>query len=236
MSMLEFLPAIAKAKRAMMIAALISWCLFLIALRIERTGSLFYAFLGWNLFLACIPLMLSTALGSAGRKGSRLVFQIFFFGLWLLFLPNAPYILTDLLHLASRPPMPMWYDLVMLLSCSGTGLLVGYLSLVDIHLFVAKRFGPVIGWLVAVSSLLLTGFGIYLGRFERRNSWEVITNPSGLFFDIADLFGHPEYHVRTVAVTFMFGITLALGYVAVRVLLAHRPLSGAGGDLPRGSA
>jgi uncharacterized membrane protein len=89
---------------------------------------------------------------------------------------------------------------------------------------VAKRFGAVTGWTVAVCSLFLTGFAIYLGRFLRWNSWEVLTNPARLF-DIVDGLRHPASHPRTVAVTFIFGIILALGYVALRVLLAYPALS-----------
>ena len=89
------------------------------------------------------------------------------FALWLLFLPNAPYTLTDLLHLTTAASAPAWYDLALLLSCAGTGLLLGYLSLIDVHDLVAKTFGLAMGWLLAFASLLLSGFAIYLGRFLR---------------------------------------------------------------------
>src|SRR5678816_4708120 len=91
------------------------------------------------------------------------------FVLWLLFLPNAPYILTDILHLTRANEAPAWYDLALLLSCAGTGLLIGYLSLIDVQSIVARRFSSVVGWMFALVSLMLSGFAIYLCRFLRWN-------------------------------------------------------------------
>jgi uncharacterized membrane protein len=142
------------------------------------------------------------------------------FAFWLLFLPNAPYILTDLLHLTAKSPAPPWYDLALLLSCAGTGLLLGYLSLLDVHGIIARRFNPAIGWAAAVSSLVLSGFAIYLGRFLRWNSWDVMTRPA-IVFDIVDGLLHPGSHIRPLAVTLIFGIILAFGYISLRILLAH---------------
>jgi uncharacterized membrane protein len=120
----------------------------------------------------------------------------------------------------------LWYDLVLLLSFSGTGLLIGYLSLDDVQETVAKRFGAVAGWLTVIVSLLLTGFGIYLGRFLRWNSWDVLTNPGGLFADLADRVLNPMSHPRTVAVTFVFSVALTLGYVALRALMFRTDATG----------
>jgi uncharacterized membrane protein len=212
------------AKRIVVLAALILWCTGMIAVRMERTGSRYYSFLIWNLFLGGIPLVASSCLRVASGLRLNRIIQTALFGLWLLFLPNAPYILTDLLHLTAQSSAPTWYDLALLLSCSGTGLLLGYLSLIDIHGLVARKFSPAIGWTVAVSSLLLSGFAIYLGRFLRWNSWDVLTRP-GIVFDIADGLLHPAAHVRTLGVTFIFGIILALGYISLRVLLAHPTVS-----------
>ena len=208
------------ARRIVILGALSFWCTCLVALRVERTGSRYYIFLLWNLFLAGIPLLASTGLRLANRLRSRSIIQVGLFGFWLLFLPNAPYIMTDLLHLTAKSPAPAWYDLALLLSCSGTGLLLGYLSLVDVHGIVARRFSPAIGWVIAVSSLVLSAFAIYLGRFLRWNSWDVITRPT-IVFDLADGLLHPGSHIRPLAVTLIFGIILALGYISLRILLPH---------------
>lgn len=207
-------------------AILTLWCMTLLVLRVERSESVSYLFLSWNLFLAWIPWVAGQAFrASSERRGSRLL-RLGWFGLWLLFLPNAPYIVTDLLHLSARPGIPLWYDLALLFSCAGTGLLLGYLSLLDVQGAVEERHGRTTGWIVASGSLFLSGFGIYLGRFLRWNSWEVLTDPSGLFLDIADRLLNPASHPRTYGVTLIFGLGLLLGYVTLRGLArvsAERP-------------
>ena len=142
------------------------------------------------------------------------------FSVWLLFLPNAPYILTDILHLTRASQAPAWYDLALLLSCSGTGLLLGYLSLIDVQAIVARSFSPAWGWIFAMVSLVLSGFAIYLGRFLRWNSWDVLVEPTRVFEIIGGVV-HPWAHTQAVAVTLIFGSILTLGYITLRVLLAH---------------
>ena len=197
-------------RRTLLIAALLAWCASLMALRIVRTGTLMYAFLGWNLFLALVPLAASEVLVRAKRTGS----QLCSLGLWLLFLPNAPYILTDLLHLRARPPVPLWFDLALLLSCAGTGLLLAFESVADVQAFMTRRFGDLVGWSVAIASLVLSAFGIYLGRFLRWNSWDVVANPAALIADVAQRIVNPLAHTRTTGVTVIFGVLLTLGYAA----------------------
>lgn len=197
---------------------LLAWCIALLALRVFRTHKVTYVFLWWNLFLAWIPVVASMLLVRAHRRGTALAIQVALFALWLLFLPNAPYVITDLLHLAPRPPVPLWFDLALLVSCAGTALLFGYVSLVEVQDLVTERFNRLTGWLVVVASMFLSGFGIYLGRFGRWNSWEAFTNPSALFADIAQRVFNPTAHPRTVAVTIIFGTALTLGYVALRLL------------------
>ncbi len=206
------------AKRLLVISALLFWCSSLVAVRVERTGSNHYRFLVGNLVLAAVPLMFSTLLRIINRRGWPIALQLVCFGLWLLFLPNAPYLLTDLLHLTAPSTGPGWYDVAMLVSCSGTGVLLGYLSLTDVHAFMAQKVGPLFGWSLALSSMALAGFAMYLGRFLRWNSWDVIVNPSR-FIDIAAGLQDPMAHSLSLAVTFTFGTMFVLGYVAIRVLI-----------------
>jgi uncharacterized membrane protein len=208
----------ADVKRLIVVSALLFWCACMVAVRIDRTGSGYYRFLLTNLFLACVPLFLSTVLRVTNRMRLHWTIMAGLVGLWLLFLPNAPYILTDILHLTRASDAPAWYDLALLLSCSGTGLLVGYLSLVDVQGIVARRFTPIVGWIFALLSLVLSGFAIYLGRFLRWNSWDVLLTPT-LVLEIAAALIHPLEHVRPLSVTLVFGIILALGYVSLRILL-----------------
>lgn len=210
----------ADVKRLIIVGTLLFWCTCMIAVRVDRTGSGYYRFLIGNLFLACVPLLLSSTLRMADRLRGHWTIKGGLFGLWLLFLPNAPYILTDILHLTYTSDAPAWYDLALLLSCSGTGLLMGYLSLIDVQGIVARRLSPIVGWIFAVVSLVLSGFAIYLGRFLRWNSWDVLVTPTRLF-DLTDVLMHPISNARPLSVTLVFGIILALGYISLRILLHH---------------
>lgn len=215
----------ADLKRLIVIGMLLSWCTCMVAVRIGRTGTLSYRFLLDNLFLACVPLFLSTLLRIGNRLRMPWTILIGPFVLWLLFLPNAPYLLTDIMHLSRAWDVPLWYDLALLLSCAGTGLLLGYLSLEDVQGIVARRYGSVIGWTFAIVSLVLSGFAIYLGRFLRWNSWDVLVAPS-LVLRIAGGLLDPMSHLRPLAVTIVFGIIFVLGYISMRILLFSESKSG----------
>jgi uncharacterized membrane protein len=210
----------ADVKRFIVVSMLLFWCACMIAVRINRTGSGYYVFLVGNLFLASVPLFFSTTLRIATHWRLNWTIRLALFGLWLLFLPNAPYILTDILHLTRTSQAPAWYDLALLLSCSGTGLLLGYLSLIDVQTIVARRFGPAWSWMFATVSLVLSGFAIYLGRFLRWNSWDVLIEPTRVF-EIIGRVVHPLAHTQAVAVTLIFGSILTLGYITLRILLVH---------------
>ena len=207
-------------KRFIVVSALLFWCASMIAVRIDRTGSVYYGFLLGNLFLACIPLFFSTLLRMAAHWRLHWTIQFVLFSLWLLFLPNAPYILTDILHLTRATHAPAWYDLALLLSCSGTGLLLGYLSLIDVQGIVARGFGAACGWIFALVSLVLSGFAIYLGRFLRWNSWDVLIDPARVV-GILGALTEPWAHRGALAVTLIFGVILALGYITLRILLVQ---------------
>lgn len=206
-----------KHKRLALIGALFFWCILLVVVRAQFTGNTFFTFLWWNLFLALVPLLGSSVFRGLNPKRHPIA-ALLALALWQLFLPNAFYILTDLVHLKLRPPVPLWYDLALILSCAGTGLLLGYLSLAEVHLTVERWFGRRAGWLAAIGSLSLSGFALYLGRFLRWNSWEAISNPHGLLVDVAGRLTNPQGAILTVGVTAIYGIGLILGYAAVRVL------------------
>jgi len=201
------------AKRALVFVVLLAWCAFLLAGRVWRSHQLTYAFLAWNLFLAVIPAFAGALVVRARTTAVRLMWGI----VWLLFLPNAPYIVTDFVHLTPRAPVPLWYDVALLLSCAGTGLL-GYSSVADVQDAVTVRFGAAAGWLIAMAALLLSGFGVYLGRFLRWNSWDPIANPAELLNRLGGYGLNPMSHPRTVAVTFIYGVCFALGYAALHVI------------------
>lgn len=167
----------------------------LLGVRMARTGEASFSFLTWNLFLAWVPFVL--ALGMAAvhtRDGSRLGLAALGLG-WLLFLPNAPYILTDLIHVGAIPGAPLWFDATLIGVFAVVGLGLGIASLLVVHKIVQERAGRLAGWAVAVTSLLLSALGVYLGRFPRFNSWDVVTNLDGLvdvvLLRLADPLGNP---------------------------------------------
>jgi uncharacterized membrane protein len=152
----------------------------LLAVRIDRVGEPTFVFLTWNLFLAWIPFLLSLSVAAVhGRGGPRPLLWVLGAG-WLLFLPNAPYILTDFIHLGRAGGAPLWFDAALICTFATTGLALGLGSLLVVHHVVEARAGRVVGWAVALSSLVLSAIGIYLGRFPRFNSWDVVTNPHTL--------------------------------------------------------
>ena len=200
-------------KRILVFGALIAWCGALLALRVFRSNSFAYTFLVWNLFLAVIPAVAAMVFVKSHRTFAR----VFWFIVWLLFLPNAPYIATDFVHLHPRPGAPLWFDIALLLSFAGTGLLLGYSSLADVHDVIAQRFGVRIGWLLALTTLILSGFGIYLGRFVRWNSWDAVTNADEVARYLLRGAADPLSHPRTIGVTLIYGVGLILGYLAYQL-------------------
>ncbi|MCB2379163.1 DUF1361 domain-containing protein [Hymenobacter sp. BT635] len=189
----------------------------LVAFRVFLTQQIYFVFLLWNLFLALIPFGLSTMLGlAAGPVRARVLLPVG--AVWLLFFPNAPYILTDLFHLEPRNGVPYWYDLALILSCAWNGLMLAYASLLDMQNLVRRRLGQAASWAFVVVALLLSSFGIYLGRYLRFNSWDIITNPLNLFYDILTRVLHPVQHPGTWGVTLLFGVFLLLGYSTVRLM------------------
>jgi len=150
--------------------------------RLEVSGSGNYFFLIWNLFLAWIPFIISyfTYTAKLTRKQSLIVipFATFF---WLIFFPNAPYILTDLQHLAGKwHDVPVWYDVMLLIWFAFTGLLLGMVSLFLMQEIIRREFGRWVGWGFVGTVAGLSSAGVYVGRFLRWNSWDIFSNPAGM--------------------------------------------------------
>ena len=192
----------------------------LLAVRVDRVGEPAFGFLTWNLFLAWIPFGLSLCVAAVhGRGGPRPLLWVFGAG-WLLFLPNAPYILTDFIHLGRVGGAPLWFDAALIGTFAAAGLALGLASLLVVHHVVEARAGRVVGWAVAVGSLMLCTIGIYLGRFPRFNSWDVVTDPHSLVAVIlqrlADPLGNPFLLRFGVAMS-----TLLLGSYLVAWILGR---------------
>jgi uncharacterized membrane protein len=137
---------------------------------------------------------------------------------WLLFFPNAPYLMTDLMHLRVQHNPLFWLDLVALQAFAWTGLALGFVSLDLVQRLVARRAGPVVSWVFATAAIGLSAFGVYLGRFRRWNSWDVWRDPFGLVSDLASLLLHPFAHGQVVAFSIVLGAFLLAAYVVVQSL------------------
>lgn len=188
----------------------------MVALRIAYTGHRTYAFMVWNLFLAWIPLVLSALACRSFSRAKRVgLMTIAWSFLWLLFLPNAPYLVTDMLHLHPSGHSPLWFDLIMLLSFALSGLFLGYVSLYSMQEMVNRVRGRVTGWLFVLTVFGLISFGIYLGRYLRWNSWDVVVNPTALALDVLDRLLYPLEHTGAYAMTFFTTVMLFLPYLVI---------------------
>jgi uncharacterized membrane protein len=167
-----------------------------------------HRFLLWNLFLAWIPLLAALGLEAADQR--RPLVAVVAAATWLLFLPNAPYLVSDLSHFdnVSRTP---WLDLARLVSFAWAGCLLAVLSLRAVHRVVLRRWGPTAAWTVVGVAAMGSGFGVVLGRFSRLNSWQAVTSPGTVWREAIALGGSG----RRVAIAVFFGLLLLTIYAAL---------------------
>lgn len=202
--------------RAQLGVALVGCALFpvaMLSLRLRLSDELSYKFLLWNLFLAGLPVAFAASTEVAWRFG-RPWLAAASAAAWLAFFPNAPYVITDLVHLRERPPMPLWFDALILVSAGVAGLLAGFASLRLVHLTLEQAVGRRMAWLAALGVLALSGFGVYLGRFGRFNSWDLLTRPRTLLYEVGSAV-QPLASTRTVAVTGLFAGFLVVSYLTL---------------------
>lgn len=159
-----------------------AYSLILLMARFSATESTRYLFLTWNLWLAWVALGLAVLLTRPFRLPLSRGIRYFIGILWLLFLPNTFYIITDLIHLRTTPGDFAWYDLIMLSSFAWTGIMLGFTGLRLIHSHFQSLYGNSNANWIANTLIVLTSFGVYLGRFLRLNSWDVIKNPGDTLF------------------------------------------------------
>lgn len=208
-----------KLNRLNITILLILMTLFSFSLSILRfiiTDTKIFLFLNWNLFLAFLPWLISSIIIYKGINNK--FFLIFLIFSWLLLFPNSPYILTDLFHLRLRVSVPIWYDFIVILSFAWTGLIYGFISLMDIEVLFKNYLHKRIITIISILFLFLCSFGIYLGRFLRWNSWDIISNPFGLFNDIIDRVINPFDYPGTWGMTILMGILLNMMYFTFKII------------------
>jgi uncharacterized membrane protein len=227
-------------ERLLVLAALVAASALCVALELFREiyyGTYGFHFLLWNLFLAWVPLVFALVAYDRYRRGVPLLRLAPALALWLVFLPNAPYIVTDFIHLTADPEAPLWFDGVVLSAFAWTGALVGFVSLYLVHAVVRHRFGLRAGWAGAFGALALTSAGVYLGRFLRWNSWDVVIRPGRRLAEVAPHLTDPAALTRAGATTLLLTLLLVATYGLFYALIGLRlePELNRRGRVSRGS-
>jgi uncharacterized membrane protein len=197
------------------LALLTLFALAMLAARIAYTGSRGHSGVSWNLLLAWIPFALSLVIYARAKAGAPLRVLLPLGGLWLVFFPNAPYLVTDLKHVAPDGGVPMLYDVLLFATSAWAGLLLGLTSLFLIHAVVRRLVGALSAWALVVGVLALSSFGIYLGRVHRWNSWDVVVHPGPLARQIGSGLLDPLSHPRPIGLTVLFTSFLLASYIVL---------------------
>lgn len=182
---------------------------------IANSRSTTFMYLIWNLFLAWVPYLISLSLEKLPAKKLLAVPVLL---AWLVFFPNAPYIVTDLLHVRYRYGVPLWYDVMTLFSFAWTGLMLGYLSLMEVQRFLEKRLEEKQARALVWAAILLCSFGVYVGRYQRWNSWDLFTQPYQLFWEVAAVVTHPSAYLGTLGLAVVMSGVLGVGYLTLKTI------------------
>jgi uncharacterized membrane protein len=202
--------------QALLLATMIlssAMCVFLFGVRWVKTGQTTYYTLNINLILAWIPAVFAWIAYNIYRKGScwGAAIAVGCAAVWLLFFPNAPYLITDVVHLRERPEMAYWFDQILYMAFAFTGCYLGMVSLILMQALVRRSLGWIVSWVFALGALVLGGFGIYIGRFLRFNSWDLLVNPKPLIKELLSWVLHPKSNSDA----FIFAITFSVFFAAI---------------------
>jgi len=198
---------------------LFAFCVFiglLLAARMVYSGSFHYLFLVWNIFIAWIPFVISSLFKKMTEKSKWK--QVLVFCCWLVFFPNALYIVTDLIHLQIESIVPKWFDAVLLFSSSVVGLMMAFASLYRVEKYLHKTVNKKWHSPLIMAILFLGSFGVYLGRFLRWNSWDILSNPFQLLLSISHRIIYPVDYLNTWGITIIFTTFFYLLYVSIKKL------------------
>jgi uncharacterized membrane protein len=199
-----------------LLSGFILFIALLILFRVLYSGTLRFIFMSWNIFLAWIPYVLSGYLHQYRHKEKWK--QLILFCSWLLFFPNALYIVTDLVHLQEQNNMPWWFDTILLFAASFIGLVMAFISLRRAELYLKTIFNTRIVAGCIAGILFMGSFGVYLGRFQRWNSWDVVNNPLALGIDIFSKIINPVDNYKVWAITILFTAVYSLLYFFIKIL------------------
>lgn len=199
----------------------VSFSCLLFIIRVIATGSFSFLFLPWNLFLAFIPYAIVLWLKKNVFILESRLRLLTALTVWILFFPNSFYIITDLFHLGNFHSAPKWFDLLMIYSFAWNGVLLGILSLRKLEVLLGIAWGRIFSVIIVFVMMLLAAFGVYIGRFLRFNSWDVITNPFSLLNNIASIAVNPIDNGGVWAMTLGYATFLTLLYFTVGKMSEH---------------
>jgi len=198
-----------------LLASAIFSCVLLV-IRMLVTGTIEYIFLPWNLFLAFIPYWITwwmTINISIIENKIKLIIAL---AAWLLFIPNSFYIITDLFHLIHVRTAPKWFDLLLLFSFAWNGIVCGMLALRRVEQVMLFLSGKGFSLLLVFIVMWLNAFGIYIGRFLRFNSWDIITDPFRLVAEIGQMIFQPFDNAYAWGMTICYAIFMTLLYFTIK--------------------
>jgi uncharacterized membrane protein len=196
----------------------------LVIARVAWSGNIRDGFLIWNLFLAWLPVIFALQACDEYRCERNSRWRLFAWaGAWLLFFPNAPYIFTDLIHLTNRFRQHVWVDMTLILLCAFTGMVLGFVSLYMMQSLVARRYGSFTGWLFVAGTAAASSFGVYIGRFLRFNSWDVIVRPASVYERMGAWFDGPFANRTSAAFLVLFATFSFVAYVLLYALTHLSP-------------
>jgi uncharacterized membrane protein len=196
-------------------ALLSGFVVAMLVARIVYTGSTVHGSLVWDLFLAWVPFAVSLLIYERARRGNSTSLLVSLACLWLLILPNAPYLVTEMKYIGAGQRVPILYDALLFGAAGWTGLLLGPTSVFLIHDVARRLLGTAKAWALVVSVLSASAFGIYLGRVLRWNSWDVVANPQWMAGLLQDALLHPLSHPWPLALTVLLTSFLLVSYLAL---------------------
>ena len=184
--------------------------------RIIWFDSIYFIYLLWNIFLAFIPLVISSLLLQHQENNKKIsgIFLTLSLIIWLFFFPNAPYLVTDMIHLGMNSVVPRWYDALVLFSTAWVGILLALHSLSHVEKILLVRYSKKVALLLLFILVLASSFGIYMGRVLRWNSWDIILRPKYFFNDVWAVFYHPWNYPEAYIFTFSFFFFILISYQA----------------------
>jgi len=189
--------------------------ILLLAARVLLSGTVRYWFVPENLALAWIALFLAWLLAKELKNRRWLSWQnLGLTLLWLLFLPNTWYVLTDYIHIFPNGEVSQLFDIVLMSLLVFTGFILGFTSLFLVHRELLHRVSSLKSYLLVELAIFTSSFAIYLGRDLRWNSWDVIKNPGGLLVNVSDRIADPFGSQRALNVTLLFFMLISLIYFA----------------------